>query len=269
MKKFLFVLMIFLLVPTIVSCSGGESLSSQNTSIDASSSEATNILNTTTSKTEDTTVEISGDGQNSSVNSTIPASSEKAVSNSSKNSTSVIISSSNVTSKNNYKQATDNDNNVKIDANGIVSITVPKWFLLKMEPDYDYKLTNEEANTYNFKSVTKNSDGSATFKIGYNDYHKFLLITKSSVNAVVNKYKHNIWFFEVKSDEGFNNVKISTKYNSLEDFDEDFAIYIAATGIQTTFYQYLHYNYSVGTTITVYNKDNLLLATYKFPDLLK
>ncbi|MBE6762601.1 MAG: hypothetical protein E7551_10020 [Ruminococcaceae bacterium] len=269
MKKFLFVLMIFLLVPTIVSCSGGESLSSQNTSIDARSSEATNILNTTTSKTEDTTVEISGDGQNSSVNSTIPASSEKVVSNSSKNSTSVISASSNNIGKNNYKQATDSDNNVTVDANGIVSITIPKWFLLKMEPDYNYQLTAEEANTYNFKSVTKNFDGSATFKIGYNDYYKFLLISKSSVNAVVSSYKHNVWFSEIKADEGFNNIKISTKYNSLEDFDENFAVYIAESGIQTTYYQYLHYNYSVGTTITVYNKDNVLLATYEFPDLLK
>lgn len=269
MKKFLFALMIFLLVPIIVSCSGGEGLSSQTTSFDASSSEASDILNTTTSKIEDTTEEISSNIQNNSSNNVNPSSSEKAVSNSSKNSTSVISASSECSGKNNYKQATDNDNNVTVDANGIVSITVPKWFLLKMEPDYDYKLTNEEANTYNFKSVTKNSDGSATFKIGYNDYYKFLLISKSSVNAVVSSYKHNVWFSEIKADEGFNNIKISTKYNSLEDFDENFAVYIAASGIQTTYYQYLHYNYSVGTTITVYNKDNVVLATYKFPDLLK
>ena len=260
--------MVFSLLFTLVSCRENEAVSSQNTSIEVESLEKSDITNIVTSKTEDKKEDTSTSGKEV-LNSSKNSSSKKVVSNSSKNSTSVIISSSNVTSKNNYKQATDSDNNVTVDANGIVSITVPKWFLLKMEPDYDYKLTNEEANTYNFKSVTKNSDGSATFKIGYNDYHKFLLITKSSVNAVVNKYKHNIWFSEIKADDGYNNIKISTKYNLLEDFDEDFSIYIAATGIQTTFYQYLHYNYSVGTTITVYNKDNVLLATYKFPDLLK
>lgn len=130
-------------------------------------------------------------------------------------------------------------------------------------------MTNKEVNEYKFKSVTKNSDGSATYKIGYNDYHGMLLMSQSSVNSVVYKYKHNIWFSEIDADAGYNNIKIYTKYNSLEDFDDDFSAYIALSGLQTTFYQYMHFNYSVGTTITVYNKDNAVLETYKFPDLLK
>lgn len=168
-----------------------------------------------------------------------------------------------------FKQPTDKDQNISVAKDGVVSITVPKWFLFKIEPDYDYKLTDKEANIYKFTSVTKNSDGSATYKIGYNDYHKFLLTSKSAVNAVVYEYSNNVWFSKIENDDGYNNIKIHTKYDSLDNFDDGFNIYISLSGLQATFYQYMHYNYSVGTTITVYNKNNTLLATYKFPELLK
>lgn len=168
-----------------------------------------------------------------------------------------------------YRQATDSDDNVTVSREGIVSITIPKWFLLKMEPGFNYTLTETEKNLYRFISVSKNADGSATYKIGYNDYHGFLLISRSNVNAVVNKYKHNTWFTEIRSDAGFSDIQIYTMYTTLEEFDDEFGLYIAMSGVQTTFYQYLNYNYSVGTTITVYNKDNIVLGSYRFPDLLK
>lgn len=168
-----------------------------------------------------------------------------------------------------FKQPTDNDNNITVANDGTVSITIPKWFLLKIEPDYDYKLTDKEANIYKFKSVTKNADGSATYTVSYNDYHKFLLTSKSAVNAVVYEYSNNVWFSKIEADEGYNNIKIYTKYDSLDNFDEGFGIYISLSGLQASFYQYMHYDYNVGTTITVYNKDNVVLGTYKFPELLK
>ncbi len=168
-----------------------------------------------------------------------------------------------------FKHPTDKDNNISVAKDGTVSITIPKWFLFKIEPDYDYILTDKEANIYKFMGVTKNSDGSATYKVKYNDYHKFLLTTKSAVNAVVYEYSNNVWFSKIENDDGYNNIKIHTKYDSLDSFDDGFSIYIALSGLQATFYQYMHYEYSVGTTITVYNKDNVILATYKFPELLK
>ncbi len=184
------------------------------------------------------------------------------------NSSSIINTSSNIDNSG-YKQPTDSDGNVIVKSDGIVNITIPKWFLLLIEPNYDYKLTDKEANMYNFKSVSKNNDGSATYTVSYNDYHKFLLTAKSAVNAVVYEYSNNTWFSKIEADEGYNNIKIYTKYDSLDSFDDGFGIYIVASGTQATFYQYMHYDYSVGTTITVYNKDNKLLATYEFPEFIK
>ena len=256
MKNVLSVLLAICIAFLIVSCNSNENVSSQITSSVSASSKKANTLAVSS--------------ESSIVTSSVSAiSKEETSSNSSKSNTSVIASNTNVTSKNTYKQATDSDNNITVASDGTVSITIPKWFLLKTEPDYNYQLTDKEANVYKFKSVIKNADGSATYKIGYNDYYGFLLISQSNVNAVVNKYKNNIWFSKIDCDAGYNNIKIYTKYNSLEDFDDDFGVYIAMSGLQTTFYQYMNYNYSVGTTITVYNKENVVLASYKFPDLLK
>lgn len=181
----------------------------------------------------------------------------------------VAVDANTSSNDNALKKPTDKDNNVSVDQDGTVSITIPKWFLLKIEPNYDYKLTDKEANIYKFTSVTKNADGSATYKVPYNDYHKFLLTSKSAVNAVVYEYSNNVWFSKIENDDGYNNINIYTKYNSLDNFDDGFDIYISLSGLQATFYQYAHYNYNVGTTIKVYNKDNNLLATYKFPEQLK
>lgn len=267
MKKLFSVLIILCIVPLVVSCNDNDSLLNKITNGDNFSSQATN---TETSSESLTNSSVSSENEyNQESSSTSGTSSSEVESSNSSNDSSSNTSNTSSTSKNTYKQATDRDNNVTVDSNGIVSITIPKWFLLKMEPNFNYQLTDKEANTYKFTSITKNADGSATYKIGYNDYHGFLLITKSSVNGVVNKYKNNIWFSEISADSGFNNIKIYTKYNSLEEFDDDFGVYIAMSGIQTTFYQYVNYNCSVGTTITVYNKDNVLLETYKFPDLIK
>lgn len=270
-KRTLSLLLMFIIVFCLIACnntSSNTALSSNNTTTTQSYSEKIIDKNVTQS-----TEEIESTQNDSSFETSNPSSSSK--SNTSKNNiTSITTSknkptSTNVTSNNAYKQATDSDNNVTVDGDGMVSITIPKWFLFKIEPDYNYKLTDKEVNEYKFKSVAKKSDGSATYKIGYNDYYRFLLISQTSVNSVVNKYKHNIWFTKIDVDAGYNNIKIYTKYTSLEDFDDDFEVYIALSGLQTTFYQYMNYNYSVGTTITVYNKDNAVLETYKFPDLLK
>ena len=269
MKKLVSVLMILCLVPLIVSCNDNDSLLAQITNGDNFPSQATNSETTSSESLTNscTTSENEYNQESSSTSST--RSSEEASNNSSKENSSNTSSNTSSTNKNTYKQATDRDNNVTVDSNGIVSITIPKWFLLKMEPNFNYQLTDKEVNSYKFISITKNSDGSATYKIGYNDYHGFLIITKSSVNGVVNKYKNNIWFSEISADSGYNNIKIYTNYDSLEEFDDDFGVYITMSGIQTTFYQYVNYNFSVGTTITVYNKDNVILETYKFPDLIK
>ena len=156
MKKILYGLMVLCIVPIIVSCNGNERVSSQIANNETVSSESSILTNSA-----------------STTSNPFTSSTEKTSSNSSKNNTSVTTSNTNVTGKNSYKQATDSDNNVTVDSDGIVSITIPKWFLLKMEPDYNYQLTEKEANTYKFTSVTKNADGSATYKIGYNDYHGF------------------------------------------------------------------------------------------------
>ena len=169
MKKILYGLMVLCIVPIIVSCNGNERVSSQIANNETVSSESSILTNSasTTSENENNHKE------EASTSNPFTSSAEKTSSNSSKNNTSVTTSNTNVTGKNSYKQATDSDNNVTVDSDGIVSITIPKWFLLKMEPDYNYQLTEKEANTYKFTSVTKNADGSATYKIGYNDYHGF------------------------------------------------------------------------------------------------
>ena len=271
MKKFTYILLALCIVFSIVSCSNGNAssqnsdsiyTSSQTTSGKTTSSESTIVTNSsdTTSPKKD------NQGENTSLISANTSTTKETSSNSSKINSDTALNT-NVTSKNTYKQPTDNDRNITVGNDGIVSITIPKWFLLKMDPNYNYRLTDKEINTYKFISVAKNADASATYKIGYNDYHGFLLMSKSSVNSVVYKYKHNIWFSETNVDAGYHNIKIYTKYESLKDFDDDFGFYIAKTGLQTTFYQYIHYNYSVGTTITVYNKENVLLQTYNFPEL--
>ena len=258
----------------LTSCSGGN-VSSQITSSDYISSQSVNDETTSSEPSKEinasntTSKKEENEGDKSSLNSTYTSTPKETSSTSSKDTVSVTAPDTNVTSKNPYNQPTDSDNNIKVSGDGVVSITIPKWFLLKMEPDYNYQLTDKEVNEYKFISVAKNADGSATYKIGYNDYHGFLLKSQSSVNAVVYKYKHNIWFDKTDVDAGYNNIKIYTKYNSLEDFDDDFGVYVAMSGLQTTFYQYMHYNYSVGTSITVYNKDNVVLATHTFPEILK
>lgn len=272
-KRILSLLLMLVIAICLVACNEYEITSNtasvNNEALTENDSEETSDENITESA--ENKEEIESSQKDSSSKASKPDSSSK----SNKSEVSVTTTTSTTkpadvnTSSSNYKQATDKDKNVTVASDGTVSITIPKWFLLKMEPDYDYKLTDKEANSYKFKSVEKNADGSATYKIGYNDYHGFLLISQSSVNAVVYKYKHNIWFSKIDADAGYNNIKIYTKYNSLEDFDDDFGAYIALSGLQTTFYQYMHLNYSVGTTITVYNKDNAVLETYKFPDLLK
>ena len=190
-------------------------------------------------------------------------------SSSTKSDSSVIANTNSLGGDNTFKQPTDKDNNISVAKDGTVSITIPKWLLQKTEPNYDYKLTDKEANIYKFTSVTKNADGSATYTVTYNDYHKFLLTAKSAVNAVVYEYSNNVWFSKIETDDGYNNIKIYTKYNTLDNFDDGFDIYISLSGLQATFYQYMNCNYNVGTTIYVYNKDNAVLATYKFPELLK
>ena len=226
--------------------------------IDYGNTEPSSSMQTITSSTEDNNV------KDDDISSNNRSSSPSKVSEPAK--VTSIASSGGATT---FKQPTDKDNNISVAKDGTVSIKVPKWFLLKIEPDYDYTLTDKEANIYKFMGVTKNSDGSATYKIKYNDYHKFLLTAKSAVNAVVYEYSNNVWFSKIESDDGYNNIKIYTKYDSLDNFDDGFNIYISLSGLQATFYQYMHYNYSVGTTITVYNKNNAVLATYKFPELLK
>ncbi|MBO5106077.1 MAG: hypothetical protein J6C29_04175 [Clostridia bacterium] len=270
-KRTLSLLLMFIIVFCLVACDNDDTTS--NADLSSNTTTESDSEKTTDKNVTQSTEEIESTQNDSNSETSNPSSSSKT--NTSKNNiTSITTSknkptSTNVTSNNAYKQATDSDNNVTVDGDGTVSITIPKWFLFKIEPDYNYKLTDKEVNEYKFKSVAKKSDGSATYKIGYNDYYRFLLISQTSVNSVVNKYKHNIWFTKIDVDAGYNNIKIYTKYTSLEDFDDDFEVYIALSGLQTTFYQYMNYNYSVGTTITVYNKDNTVLETYKFPDLLK
>lgn len=271
-KKILCLLLILIIAFSFSACDENNAVSnvesSNNSALTEVGSNKASGENITAS-TESTTVSEEVQNKTSSKESKPTNSSKPVQTATSVNTTTTSKTESTITNANNYKQPSDSDNNIKIADDGTVSITIPKWFLFKIEPDYNYQLTNKEVNEYKFKSVTKNSDGSATYKIGYNDYHGMLLMSQSSVNAVVYKYKHNIWFSEIDADAGYNNIKIYTKYNSLEDFGDDFGAYIALSGLQTTFYQYMHFNYSVGTTITVYNKDNAVLETYKFPDLLK
>ena len=271
-KKILCLLLILIIAFSFSACDENNTVSnvesSNNSALTEVGSNKASGENITAS-TESTTVSKEVQNKTSSKESKPTNSSKPVQSATSVNTTTTSKTESTVTNANNYKQPSDSDNNIKIADDGTVSITIPKWFLFKIEPDYNYQLTNKEVNEYKFKSVTKNSDGSATYKIGYNDYHGMLLMSQSSVNAVVYKYKHNIWFSKIDADAGYNNIKIYTKYNSLEDFDDDFGAYIALSGLQTTFYQYMHFNYSVGTTITVYNKDNAVLETYKFPNSLK
>jgi hypothetical protein len=170
----------------------------------------------------------------------------------------------------NYKQPTDGDGNIKVSStNGTVQITMPKWLLLLTEPDFDYTLTDTEKNEYNFTGITKNSDGSATYSIGYNDYHRFRLIFGSSTTASVTDFKKLSTVRKVDYNEGYGKVKIYTTYSTVDELDDRFSAMLLVAGLKTTTYQYFSAYDSIGTDIEIYDKNDNLIGVSKYPDVLK
>lgn len=205
---------------------------------------------------------LSSDGQSSSIASSSASSAQSAA-------LSKPSSDRPTSSAGNYKQPSDGDGNVIVGSNGTVKFTIPKWLLLLTEPDFDYKLTDTEKNEYKFTGINKNSDGSATYSIGYNDYHKFRLIMGSSTTASVTDFKKLSTVRDVQYSNGYGKVKIFTTYLSIDEIDGQFSNLLLVAGIKTTTYQYISFYDAVGTEIEIYDKDDNLIGVSKYPDVIK
>lgn len=213
----------------------------------------------------------------SSVNasSTESSSSEEKVSSSSKKDTAAETSSEKNggnTSTVTYRKPTDSDGNIKVGDDGIVHITIPEWLLLLVEPDFDYTLTDKEKNELNFLGVTKNSDGSATYDIGYNDSFKNHLMLATNTHGMISGLEKldsvtevEFTYYDIKT------VKIFTTHTSAEDISGDTQLTagVLNAGLYTTVYQYYHLDYNVGSVFEIYGSDNTLLATSTYPDVLR
>ena len=170
-----------------------------------------------------------------------------------------------------YKQPTDSDGNVRVGSDGTVYITMPEWLLLLVEPDFDYQLTDTEKNEYNFTGIKKNSDGSATYSIGYNDYFRFCLLflsdTKGDITSM--KWLATVDLAELEEDGGVKNIKIHTTHEDMSTLNRDTELltHAVAAGLSVTVYQYFDMSQSVGSVFEYYSKDGELLGTSTFPDL--
>lgn len=170
-----------------------------------------------------------------------------------------------------YRQPTDTDKNVTIGTDGIATITLPKWLLLLTEPDFNYQLTEKEKNEYRFIGIRKNADGSATYTIDQNDFHRCRLILSSNANALVSGLKQLNTVNDVKFTHGqYNKLKVYTTHTTAAQVqgDNTLAQKIIAAGLQATVVQYFDIDQSVGCVFEIYDSDNALLATSTFPDIL-
>lgn len=171
-----------------------------------------------------------------------------------------------------YRQPTDTDGNVVIKNNGVAELTLPKWLLLLTEPDFNYQLTDKEKTEYQFTGIRKNSDGSATYFIDQNDFHRCRLILSSNANGLISGLKNISTVKDVQYTHGqYATVKVYTTHNSVVALqaDNDLAQKIVAAGLESTVVQYFDIDQNVGCVFELYGADNALLAVSAFPDLLR
>lgn len=171
-----------------------------------------------------------------------------------------------------YPQPTDRDGNIKVLSDGTVQITIPQWLLLLVEPDFNYQLTEQEKTEYKFTGITKNSDGSATYSVGYNDAARYRLILGSQINGSISGLKKLSTVTKVEfTQHEYGTVKIYTTHRDAAQLqgDQPLLTNTLAIGISATVYQYFHMGQSVGCTLQFYNADGALIATSPYPALLQ
>lgn len=171
-----------------------------------------------------------------------------------------------------YRQPSDSDGNVVIGNDGIAELTLPKWLLLLTEPDFNYQLTEKEKTEYRFTGIRKNSDGSATYLIEQNDFHRCRLILSSNANAVISGLKRISTVRDVQYTQGqYTTVKVYTSHNSVETLqaDNNLAQNIVVAGLEAIVVQYFDIDQNVGCAFELYSADQTLLSTSVFPNVLR
>ncbi len=177
-----------------------------------------------------------------------------------------------VVATNKYRQPTDTDGNVVIGSDGIAKITMPKWLLLLTEPDFNYQLTEKEKKDYRFTGIAKNADGSATYTIDQNDFHRCRLVFTSNANGLVSGLEKLSTVTDVEFTYAqYGKIKVYTAHSDATQLQADttLAQSIVAAGLQVTVVQYFDIDQSIGSTFEIYGANGTLLATTKFPTVLQ
>ncbi len=172
----------------------------------------------------------------------------------------------------NYRQPTDSDGNVVIGSDGLAKVTLPKWLLFLTEPHFNYQLTEQEKTEYRFTGIRKNADGSATYTIGQNDFHRCRLILTSNANGLISGLEKLNTVSKVEYTYGkYATIKVYTTHTSAAQVqaDETLAQNVLAAGLQATVVQYFDIDQNVGCTFNLYSPNGTLLATSKFPAILQ
>lgn len=171
-----------------------------------------------------------------------------------------------------YRQPTDKDGNVVIGNDGIARVTLPKWLLFLTEPNFNYQLTEQEKTEYRFTGITKNTDGSATYTIDQNDFHRCRLILTSNANGLVSGLKNLSTVSKVEYTHGvYGTIKVYTTHTTATQLqtDDTLAKAVLSAGLQATVVQYFDIDQNVGSTFQLYGANGTLLATTKFPQTLQ
>lgn len=208
-------------------------------------------------------------GAESSKQSVIESDSESVVSTpkpENSKTTSIVTNNEVVSSKTENIPIDDPDGVVKGSKAGNVTVTVPKWILFSLDPDYDYKTTTTD-QSFGVIKTEKNANGSATFTFDtYNNYYKTVLLTVSTGNASCSSIRiKNASVTKVEHDEKFKTVKVYTTYQTESEIEQNVMADIIVAGFAVTNSQFFDHKNTLGSTFEIYNMQNQCIATSNFP----
>ncbi len=160
----------------------------------------------------------------------------------------------------------DSDGFVTGSKNQKVEVKVPKWLLLSLEPNYDYKITATDKE-YGVVKVNKNSDGSATFVYNtYNDYQKTLLLNSAATNSAFSALTiENSPIVRVEKDSKYKRVKLYTKYNTADEIDDNIKLAVIMVGLTVCNSQIFDCTMPLESTFEFYNQAEVNILSLDFP----
>lgn len=164
------------------------------------------------------------------------------------------------------EKITDSDGFVTGSKNKKVEVKVPKWLLLSLEPNYDYKITATDKE-YGVAKINKNSDGSATFIFNtYNDYQKTVLIGNSAANSACSALSTSgSPITKVEKDSKFQTIKLYTKYKGAEEIDDNIKTAIIMVGLTVCNAQIFDCNAPLNSMFEVYSSQGEHILSLDFP----